>query len=158
VKECGDLTRLTIYLGSTHHYHRHPVYVEIVRRAHQSHLAGAAVFRGLEGYGTSGKIHQSHPLRIADELPIMVVIVDAEERIRAFVMSWSFSPSRPPAFLSPFTSYGSMTTRQREPRWVVVAQRGRSIGRDGTPEETVSPPFLDWPQAGTPRRGGTGEG
>jgi uncharacterized protein len=81
----GRGARLTIFVGESHQYHHHPLYTEIVHRAHQAKLAGAAVFRGIEGYGSTGTIHTSRILSLAGDLPIMIVIVDTEEQIRAFV-------------------------------------------------------------------------
>ena len=53
----GPSQRLTIFIGETDHYHRRPLYSEIVRRARQAGLAGASVFRGIEGFGASSRIH-----------------------------------------------------------------------------------------------------
>ena len=64
---------------------RTPVYTEIVQRAHRSGLAGASVFRGIEGFGSSGVIHTSRILSLAENLPAMIVIIDAPERIDAFL-------------------------------------------------------------------------
>jgi len=61
------------------------LYSEIVHRAHRAGLAGASVFRGLEGFGASNHIHTSRILSLSEDLPIAVVIVDAAERIRAFL-------------------------------------------------------------------------
>src|SRR4051794_7801656 len=81
----GSASRLTIFVGESDRFHHHPLYSEIVHRAHQAGLAGAAVFRGIEGYGSTGTVHTQRILSLAGDLPVMVVIVDAEERIQAFV-------------------------------------------------------------------------
>lgn len=62
-----------------------PVYSEIVRRAHRAGLAGASVFRGIEGFGSSRVIHTSRIVSLAENLPAMVVIIDTAERIDAFL-------------------------------------------------------------------------
>jgi PII-like signaling protein len=62
-----------------------PVYTEIVRRAHAAGLAGASVFRGIEGFGSSRVIHTSRIVSLSDNLPAMIVIVDVAERIDAFL-------------------------------------------------------------------------
>jgi uncharacterized protein len=58
-----------------------------VHRAHSFGLAGASVFRGLEGYGASSRIHSTRILSLSEDLPLAVVIVDREERIREFLSS-----------------------------------------------------------------------
>ena len=77
--------RLTIFVDSDDTWHHRPLYTEIVHRAHQAGLAGASVFRGVEGYGASSRIHTSRILSLAEDLPIAIVLIDAEERIRAFL-------------------------------------------------------------------------
>ena len=54
-------------------------------RAHAAGLAGASVFRGVEGFGASALIHTSRLLSLSEDLPVAVVIVDDEERVRAFL-------------------------------------------------------------------------
>ncbi|GLX00228.1 DUF190 domain-containing protein [Microtetraspora sp. NBRC 16547] len=81
----GDACRLTIYIGETDQYHHRPLYTEIVHRAHRKGLAGASVFRGIEGFGASSLIHTSRLLSIGEDLPLAIVIVDTEERITDFV-------------------------------------------------------------------------
>lgn len=66
-------------------WHRKPVYSEIVHRAHKAGLAGASVFRGIEGFGASSLIHTSRLLSLSEDLPVAVVIVDTEARIREFL-------------------------------------------------------------------------
>lgn len=81
----GRAMRLTIFLGETDHWHHRPVFTEIVHRAHAAGLAGASVFRGIEGYGASSHIHTTRILSLSEDLPVVIVIVDAEERLRAFL-------------------------------------------------------------------------
>jgi PII-like signaling protein len=81
----GPATRLTIMLGESDQTHHHPAYTEIVHRAHRAGLAGASVFRGIEGFGKSHHIHTTRLLSLSEDLPVAVVIVDADERIRAFL-------------------------------------------------------------------------
>jgi uncharacterized protein len=81
----GPATRLTIFVKEDDQWHRRPLYTEIVHRAHAAGLAGASVLRGIEGYGASSRIHTNRLLSLSEDLPIVVVIVDAEERVRAFL-------------------------------------------------------------------------
>lgn len=76
---------LTIFIGESDHHGRTPLATEIVQRAHKAGLAGASVFRGVEGYGASNHIHTTRILSLSDDLPIAVVIVDSNERIQSFV-------------------------------------------------------------------------
>jgi PII-like signaling protein len=81
----GRARRVTVYLGEDDTWHHKPLYTEIVHRAHEAGLAGASVFRGIEGFGTSSRIHTSRLLSLSEDLPVAVVIVDAAERIDEFL-------------------------------------------------------------------------
>jgi PII-like signaling protein len=81
----GPALRLTVLLGEADQVHRRPAYAEVVHRAHQAGLAGASVFRGIEGYGRSSRIHTARLLSLSEDLPVAVVIVDTAERVRAFL-------------------------------------------------------------------------
>lgn len=81
----GHQRRLTIFIGESDRHGRTPLATEIVQRAHHAGLAGASVFRGIEGYGASNHIHTTRILSLSDDLPIAVVIVDTDERIQAFL-------------------------------------------------------------------------
>jgi PII-like signaling protein len=77
--------RLTVFVGEFDRWHHKPLYSEIVHRAHAAGLAGATVLRGLEGYGASNHIHTTRILSLSEDLPIVIVIVDEEAKVRAFV-------------------------------------------------------------------------
>lgn len=81
----GAALRLTIFVGEGDQWHHKPLFTEIVHRAHQTGLAGASVIRGIEGYGASSRIHTTRLLSLSEDLPVAVIIVDAEDRIRAFL-------------------------------------------------------------------------
>ncbi|MBQ0826818.1 DUF190 domain-containing protein [Streptomyces tagetis] len=81
----GSALRVTVFVGENDTWHHKPVYAEIVHRAHAAGLAGASVFRGIEGFGASSLIHTTRLLSLSEDLPVAVVIVDTDERVRAFL-------------------------------------------------------------------------
>ncbi|MEU6878680.1 DUF190 domain-containing protein [Streptomyces sp. NPDC046712] len=81
----GKALRVTILLGESDTWHHRPLYSEIVHRAHEAGLAGASVFRGIEGFGASSLVHTSRLLSLSEDLPVAVVIVDTEDRVRDFL-------------------------------------------------------------------------
>ncbi|MER6563642.1 DUF190 domain-containing protein [Streptomyces sp. NPDC001027] len=81
----GGALRLTVFVGENDTWRRRPLYSEIVHRAHAAGLAGASVFRGVEGFGASSLIHTSRLLSLSEDLPVAVVIVDTPERVEAFL-------------------------------------------------------------------------
>ncbi|MEU4167215.1 DUF190 domain-containing protein [Streptomyces sp. NPDC026665] len=81
----GDALRLTVLIGENDTWHHRPLYAEIVHRAHAAGLAGASVFKGIEGFGASSLIHTSRLLSLSEDLPVAVIVVDTEERVRAFL-------------------------------------------------------------------------
>jgi PII-like signaling protein len=81
----GSALRVTIFIGENDTWHHKPLYTEIVHRAHAAGLAGASVFRGIEGFGASSLIHTSRLLSLSEDLPVAIVIVDTEDRVRAFL-------------------------------------------------------------------------
>ena len=81
----GRAVRLSIFIGESDRWHHKPLYSEIVHRAHSAGLAGASVLRGIEGFGASNHIHSARLLSLSEDLPVVVVIVDAEDRIRGFL-------------------------------------------------------------------------
>jgi len=81
----GQALRLTIFVGESDQWHRKPLFTEIVHRAHSAGLAGASVLRGIEGYGASNHIHTTRLLSLSEDLPVAVVIVDTEDKIRGFL-------------------------------------------------------------------------
>ena len=81
----GPAQRLTVIVGESDTVEHRPLYTEIVHRAHAAGLAGASVFRGVEGYGASSRVHTTRILSLAEDLPVLVVIVDVAEHIQAFL-------------------------------------------------------------------------
>ncbi len=79
----GQLLR--IFIGESDRWGGAPLYEAIVQEARKRGLAGATVFRGFEGFGAHSRIHTTRILRLSEDLPIVVEIVDAEEKIQAFL-------------------------------------------------------------------------
>jgi PII-like signaling protein len=77
--------RLRIYLGESNRWEHQPLHEAIVLRARALHLAGATVTRGLMGFGKTSRLHTAKLLRLSLDLPIVIEIVDGEERINAFL-------------------------------------------------------------------------
>jgi PII-like signaling protein len=76
---------LRIFLGQDERHEHRPLYEAIVMKAREHHLAGATVLRGPLGYGHSSRIHTTKVLRLSQDLPMVVEIVDTEEKITAFL-------------------------------------------------------------------------
>ncbi|WUG43489.1 DUF190 domain-containing protein [Kitasatospora sp. NBC_00458] len=81
----GAALRLTVLVGENDRHRHRPLYSEVVHRARAAGLAGASVFRGIEGFGASSLVHTARLLSLSEDLPVAVVIVDTEERVRAFL-------------------------------------------------------------------------
>lgn len=81
----GRALRLSIFVGEDDVWHHKPLYHEIVHRARAAGLAGATVLRGVEGFGASSRIHTTRLLSLSEDLPMVILIVDTEEKIRGFL-------------------------------------------------------------------------
>jgi len=79
----GQLLR--IFIGESDRHEGSPLYEWIVRKAREQHLAGATVVRGLEGFGAHSRVHTAKILRLSQDLPIVIEIVDTKEKIRGFL-------------------------------------------------------------------------
>ncbi|GIW72280.1 MAG: hypothetical protein KatS3mg102_1822 [Planctomycetota bacterium] len=81
----GEGELLRIFVGESDRWEGRPLFEAIVRRAREHGLAGATVLRGLEGFGAHSRIHTAKILRLSEDLPIVIEIVDLRERIQAFL-------------------------------------------------------------------------
>lgn len=72
---------LRIFIGETDSYHGKPSFEQIILKARELHLAGATVTRGIMGYGANSRIHTTKLLTLSEDLPIIIEIVDTEEKI-----------------------------------------------------------------------------
>ena len=80
-----DAMLLRIFLGESDKAGHRPLYEEIVLRAREAHLAGATVLRGPMGFGHSSRLHTAKILRLSEDLPMVIEIVDSEDKISSFV-------------------------------------------------------------------------
>jgi PII-like signaling protein len=76
---------LRIFLGESDRWEHKPLYEAIVLKARELHLAGATVLRGPMGFGKSSRLHTAKILRLSMDLPLVIEIVDSEEKIHAFL-------------------------------------------------------------------------
>ncbi len=76
---------LRVFIGENDKHEGRPLFEWIVRKARELGLAGATVLRGLEGFGARSRLHTAKILRLSSDLPIVVEIVDTEERIEQFL-------------------------------------------------------------------------
>ena len=77
----GKAKMLRIHFGENDKWNEKPLYRAIVEKCKELDLAGATVFRGIEGYGASTLIHRSHLLSFSSDAPIMVSVIDSDEKI-----------------------------------------------------------------------------
>src|ERR1700758_2399587 len=81
----SDAVLLRIFIGESDRWQHRPLHEAIVQKAREIHLAGATVLRGPMGFGKSSRLHTAKILRLSMDLPIVIEIVDTEEKIQAFL-------------------------------------------------------------------------
>ena len=79
----GQLLR--IFIGESDKHKGQPLYEWIIRKAREQSLAGVTICRGIEGYGRASRIHTAAILRLSEDLPIIIEIVDIKEKIDEFI-------------------------------------------------------------------------
>lgn len=79
----GEGTLLRIFIGESDRWHGKPLYEAIVVMAREAGLAGATVIRGIEGFGADSHLHTARILRLSEDLPVVVEIVDTSEHIES---------------------------------------------------------------------------
>jgi len=83
IEGTGLLVR--IYIGETDHWQGKPLYQAIVELLRSRGIAGATVLRGIEGFGARSHLHTTRILRLSEDLPVLIEVVDAEERLRTIL-------------------------------------------------------------------------
>jgi PII-like signaling protein len=108
---------LRIFIGESDTWHGRPLYEAIVRKAREAGLAGATVIRGIEGFGAKSHLHTSRILRLSEDLPLVIEMVDTEEKISAILPE-----------LDEMIAEGLVTLEAVE----VIAYRANTQSADGT--------------------------
>jgi len=85
VKLDGEGQLLRIYIGEQDKWHHQPLYEAIVLKAREMGLAGATVLRGPMGFGAHSHLHTAKILRLSEDLPVLIEIVDKEDQINSFL-------------------------------------------------------------------------
>jgi hypothetical protein len=109
----GEGKLLRIFVGESDRWHGKPLYQAIVERVRKEGLAGATVVRGIEGFGADSRLHTSRILRLSEDLPVVIEIVDSAERIDAVL-----------PLLDEMVSEGLVTVEKVQ----VIAYRGSGPG------------------------------
>jgi PII-like signaling protein len=107
----GEGKLLRIFIGESDRWHGKPLYQAIVERVREEGLAGATVLRGIEGFGADSRLHTARLLRLSEDLPVVIEIVDSAERIEAIL-----------PVLDEMVGEGMVTVERVE----VIAYRGRA--------------------------------
>jgi PII-like signaling protein len=81
----NDAVLLRIFIGESDKWQHKPLYEAIVLKAREMHLAGATVLRGQMGFGKTSHLHTTKILRLSMDLPLIIEIVDSEEKINSFL-------------------------------------------------------------------------
>jgi len=109
----GEGKLLRIFVGESDRWHGKPLYQAIVERVRQEGLAGATVIRGIEGFGADSRLHTARILRLSEDLPVVVEIVDSAEQIERIL-----------PVLDEMVGEGMVTVERVE----VIAYRGSAPG------------------------------
>jgi PII-like signaling protein len=120
----GAALLVRLYLGEADHVDGKPAYQAIVAFLRERGIAGATVLRGIEGFGANAHLHTARLLRLSEDLPILIEVVDEEPRIREILPQ-----------LDAMVGDGLITLERIE----VVAYRGRATGESGEPGGAADP-------------------
>ena len=116
----GPALRLRLYIGEADRWHGRPLSEAIVLRLRELGLAGATVVRGIEGFGRNAHLHTAKILRLSEDLPIVIDVVDREARIREILPE-----------IDAMVGDGLITLEAVE---IVAYRGGRANDRDSTVE------------------------
>src|SRR3954463_5764783 len=137
MKTESEAVRLRVYVNESDRIDGRPVYELIIRAAKQRGLQGATALRGIEGYGVSGRVHSVKVLHLSEDVPIVVEIIDSEERIAALV-----------PVLDTIVAEGAITLergrlavyrRNNEPVAEILAENEIQLESDSSPQVAPAP-------------------
>ncbi len=77
----GDQVLVRIFIGESEKWHHQPLHVALLERLRKEGFAGATVFHGMAGFGAKSHLHTAHLLRLSEDLPIVIEVVDSEEHV-----------------------------------------------------------------------------
>ncbi len=77
----GRQVLVRIFIGESDQWHHQPLHLALLERLRKQGFAGATVFRGIAGFGARSLLHTSHFLRLSEDLPIVIEVVDSEEQV-----------------------------------------------------------------------------
>jgi uncharacterized protein len=109
----GQGKLLRVFVGESDRWHGKPLYQAIVERVREEGLAGATVLRGIEGFGADSRLHTARILRLSEDLPVVIEIVDSAKRIEQIL-----------PVLDEMVGEGMVTVERVE----VIAYRGSGTG------------------------------
>ena len=81
----GEQVLVRIFIGESDRWHHQPLHVALIERLRQQGFAGATVFHGIAGFGARSLLHTSHILRLSEDLPIVIEVVDTEEHAEKLI-------------------------------------------------------------------------
>ncbi len=85
MKKVEEGRRLRIFVGENHRYKGKPLFEAIIQKAREQGLAGATILKGVESFGRHHKIHTTKVLRLAEDMPMVIEIVDSPDKVDAFL-------------------------------------------------------------------------
>ena len=121
-----DGVLLRIFIGESDKHQALPLYEWIVKKARETGMAGATVLRGMQGFGADSRMHTAKILRLSQDLPIVIELVDTPEKIEAFI-----------PIIDPVIEEGLMTTEQIHVRFYRTSHKKKKTTADqeNSPDE-----------------------
>ena len=110
-----DGVLLRIFIGESDKHQALPLYEWIVKKARKTGMAGATVLRGMQGFGADSRMHTAKILRLSQDLPIVIELVDTPEKVEAFI-----------SIIDPVIEEGLMTTERIHVRFYRASHKKRS--------------------------------